>query len=174
MDAKVDRMRLNVGCGSRRLPGYIGVDVAPGPAVDVVAEAHTLPFDSGTIDEVLAVHLVEHVYEWEAPALFAEWFRVLRPRGRLAIELPDAMKAARNLVEGRVNPGKPPDQLHMWALYGDSTLKNPLMMHKAGWWFERLRPVVEAAGFREVRELETQFHPAGRKIRDFRLEALRP
>jgi SAM-dependent methyltransferase len=162
-------MRLNVGCGNRRLPGYTGVDAIQRPAADIVAPAHAIPLPDGCASEVLAVHLVEHVFSWEVPQLLAEWRRLLKPGGVLVLEMPDLMKCARNLVEGRA--GRKPDQLHMWGIFGDDTLRDPFMMHRSGWWFTRLAPVVVAAGFVDVVERETQFHPAGRGIRDFRLEA---
>lgn len=165
-------MRLNIGCGNRRLPGYTGVDAVPRDAADLIAPAGAIPLPDGCAVEVLAVHLVEHVFSWEVPALLAEWHRLLKSGGALVLELPDAMKCARNLVNGV--QGRKPDQLHMWGLYGDDTLRDPFMMHKAGWWFARLAPVVQAAGFVDVVERETQFHPAGRGVRDFRLEALKP
>lgn len=163
-------MRINVGCGKRILDGYVNVDVAPRPGVEHVCSADQLPFPDGSAREVLAVHLVEHVYAWDVPRLLAEWARVLRPGGSLALEMPDVLKAARNLADN-VRIGKHPDQAHMWALYGDDTLRDPLMMHRSGWWFERLRPLVLGAGFRDVVERDTVFHPAGRRVRDFRLEA---
>jgi len=162
-------MKLNIGCGSRRLPGYTGIDAVERSAADIVAPAHEIPLADGCAEEVLAVHLVEHEFSWRVPALLAEWHRLLAPGGRLVLEMPDVMKCARNLVEGR--QGKKPDQLHMWGIFGDDTLQDPFMMHKSGWWFARLAPLVSAAGFVEVVERETQFHPAGRGIRDFRLEA---
>lgn len=163
-------MRLNIGAGKRRLPGYTGVDVVQRDSVDIVAEAHAIPLPDGCADEVLAVHLLEHVFEWQAPDLLREWHRLLKPGGALVLEMPDILKACRNLLEQR-RIGKHVDQAHMWAIYGDQTLNDPLMMHKAGWWFDRLKPVVEGVGFVDVVERETRFHPAGRGVRDFRLEA---
>lgn len=166
-------MRLNIGCGKRRIPGYVGVDVVQRPGVEVVAPANDLPFPSGSVEEVMAIHLVEHFYPWEVPGLFREWARVMAPGAKLSVELPDVRKAARNLVDDLSIPGKHPDQLHLWGIFGDDTLRDPLMMHRSGWWFERLRPVVESAGFRSVCERETIYHPIGRGVRDFRLEAVR-
>lgn len=165
-------MKLNIGCGHRRLPGYTGVDVVSRGAADIVAPAEAIPLPDGCAEEVLAVHLVEHVFAWDVPALLAEWHRLLMPGGRLVLEMPDVMKCARNLMNGVL--GKHPDQLHMWGIFGDDTLRDPWMMHRSGWWFGRLAPVVSAAGFVAIIERETQFHPAGRGLRDFRLEARKP
>lgn len=165
-------MKLNVGCGKRLLSGYLNVDAVARPGVDKVCPAHAIPLPDKCASEVLAVHVVEHVYPWEVPQLLAEWARLLAPGGRLFLEMPDVLKAARNLAEG-LRIGKHPDQAHMWAIYGDDTLRDPWMMHKSGWWFARLKPLVEQAGFTNVVERDTVFHPAGRVVRDFRLEATR-
>jgi SAM-dependent methyltransferase len=164
--------RLNVGCGKRIIPGYVNVDAVARPGVDHVCPAHAIPLPQQCAREVMAIHVVEHVYPWEVPALLSEWARLLTPGGRLILEMPDVLKAARNLAEG-LRIGKHPDQAHMWAIYGDDTLRDPLMMHKSGWWFARLKPFVQAAGFIDVTELDTVYHPAGRVVRDFRLEAVR-
>jgi predicted SAM-dependent methyltransferase len=165
-------MKINVGCGKKILDGYINVDAVKRPGVDYVCPASSLPFSDGVAREVLAIHVVEHVYSWEVPALLAEWARVLRPGGSLILEMPDILLAARNLAEG-LKLGKHPDQAHMWAIYGDDTLRDPWMMHKSGWYFDRLRPLVEQAGFENIVRKDTIFHPIGRGIRDFRLEATR-
>lgn len=164
-------LRLNIGCGKRLLAGYVNIDVVARPGIDLQAHADQIPLPDGCAVEVLAIHLVEHVPSWHVPGLLDEWERLLEPGGRLVLEMPDVMKCARNLIEGR--KGKHPDQMHMWGIFGDDTLRDPYMMHKSGWWFDRLRPLVEAAGFTKVVERETQFHPAGRGVRDFRLEAVK-
>lgn len=164
--------RVNVGCGKRILPGFLNVDAVNRPGVDHVCPAHALPIPDASATLVMAIHVVEHVYPWEVPTLLAEWARVLAPDGQLVLEMPDVLKAARNLAEG-LRIGKHPDQAHMWAIYGDDTLCDPWMMHKSGWWFTRLQPLVEAAGFVSVTEHDTVYHPAGRVVRDFRLEAVR-
>jgi len=165
-------MKINVGCGKKILDGYVNVDAVKRPGVEHVCAANNLPFSDGVAREVLAIHVVEHVYSWEVPALLAEWARVLRPGGSLILEMPDLLLAARNLAEG-LKLGKHPDQAHMWAIYGDDTLRDPWMMHKSGWYFDRLRPLVEQAGFDNVVRKDTVFHPVGRGVRDFRLEAVR-
>lgn len=164
-------MRLNIGAGKRRIAGYTGVDAVPREAADIVAPANAIPLPDGCADEVLAVHLVEHILPWEVPGTLAEWGRLLKPGGLLVVELPDVVKCCRNIVAGFTKPGKHPDQLGMWGLYGDNRDEDPWMLHRWGWTFKSLAPLVASAGFTNIVERQTKYHPIGRDVRDFRLEA---
>jgi predicted SAM-dependent methyltransferase len=174
MEIPANGLRLNVGCGGRRLPGYTGVDVIPRPAADIVSPADAIPLPSNSVEEILAIHVVEHVHQWEVPSLLKEWFRLLKPGGRLVMEMPDIIKCAKNVAEGYTYAGKHPDQAGMWGIFGDSRLKDPYMIHKWGWHFKSLSPLVKEAGFVKLKEERTQFHPVGRERRDFRMEAIKP
>lgn len=165
-------MRINVGCGGRVLKGYTGVDIVKRPGADIIAPADKIPLPDGSCEEVLAVHLVEHVHRWEAEGLLREWFRLLKPGGLLALEMPDLIKCCYNIVNDV--KGKHPDQLGLWGIFGDDRLKDPYMAHKTGWTFSTLAPLVVKVGFVEPTELDTEFHTAGRIVRDFRLEARKP
>ena len=69
---------VDLGCGRRRQPGAIGVDLVPLPGVDVVAhlEAAHLPFGDATLDIVLAFNVLEHLED--LPRVMQELARVLR------------------------------------------------------------------------------------------------
>lgn len=138
-----------------RKPEHLGVDVAD------------LKFaQDNEFDEILSVHILEHFYEWEVQGVLKEWARVLRPGGKLIVEMPDVVKAARNLIEAVEG-----DKWHMWPLYGDNTLKDPLMCHKWGWCAKTITPYLERAGFTKIKEKEPQWH-GRKKNRDFRIEAM--
>jgi len=79
---------VDLGCGRRRHPGAIGVDLAPLPGVDVIAhlEAAHLPFGDASLDTVLAFHVLEHLDD--LPRVMQELARVLRPGGRCVVEVP--------------------------------------------------------------------------------------
>lgn len=167
-------MKLNIGCGGRRIPGYTGIDAVPRPAADIVAMADNIPLDDGVADEIMAIHIIEHFYEWEVPTVLQEWKRLLKPGGKLVLEMPDIVKCAKNLVDNVKRGGKHHDQLSYWGLYGDPRLKDPFMTHRWGWTFQTLGQVLHDAGFQDITELPTQWHPAGREHRDFRIEAIKP
>lgn len=81
-------MKVNLGSGRKPLAGYVNVDRQPGELVDLVHDVddHPWPWPDGTVDEVAAFHLFEHV---DDPIGFmAEAHRVLVTGGRLHIECP--------------------------------------------------------------------------------------
>lgn len=164
-------MKLNIGAGGKRLPGYTGVDVVERPGADIVAPAHQVPLPDGSAEELIAIHLVEHILPWELKTVLAEWHRLLQPGGLLVLEMPDLIKCCKNILDGRMKGGKHPDQLGMWGLFGDDRYQDPYMLHRWSYTFKTLAPIVEAAGFVKIVERPTVFHPAGRDHRDFRLEA---
>lgn len=167
-------MKLNIGAGGKRLEGYTGIDAVERPGADIVARADAIPLPDGCAEEVLAVHLVEHVHLWEVPDLLREWHRLLAPGGLLVLEMPDLLKCCQNIVEGYTLAGKHPDQAGLFGLYGDPRGEDPYMSHKWAHTFKSIRPLVAEAGFAEIVERPTQFHPVGRARRDFRLEARKP
>src|ERR1700742_475547 len=73
-------LRLNLGCGDKILPGYVNVDVAPsrrGQQPDVLCDLLELgPFQSNSVDEALAVHVVERFWRWEFVDVLTERKRV--------------------------------------------------------------------------------------------------
>lgn len=166
-------MRLNIGCGHRRIEGYTGVDAVERPAADIVAPAGRIPLEDSCAEEILAVHLVEHILPWELPDVLREWCRLLEPNGSLVLEMPDLLKCCKNIIENR-GGSKHPEQLGMWGLFGDKRLEDPYMLHRWAYTFETLAPLVTAAGFEQIVEKPTAYHPVGRGIRDFRLEARKP
>lgn len=167
-------VKLNIGAGGRRLPGYLGVDAVPRPAADIVAKADKIPLPDGCVEEIIALHLFEHFYRWECDDVIKEWKRLLKPGGRLILELPNLIKCCENLLSGRVEGGKHPDQLSYFGLYGDPRQKDAFMSHRFGWTPETLKQFLSDYGFIKIKEAPTQWHPAGRTHRDMRIECVVP
>ena len=86
---KLSGKTLDIGCldvnGSVRhlFTDYTGVDMRPGPNVDQVVNAHDLPFDADTFDNVLCLEMLEHDTDFFRSV--SEMKRVLKPGGRLVI-----------------------------------------------------------------------------------------
>lgn len=65
---------------------YQGIDVRPGPGVDVVADVEALPHTDRSVGTVVALSTFEHVPRfWRG---FAEVERVLRPDGAFLVSVP--------------------------------------------------------------------------------------
>lgn len=83
-------LRLNIGCGRLRIPGYLGVDYRASPSVDVVTDigVDRWPFQDGTVDSVVAWHVLEHLPGREFYHAMAEIHRVVKPGGMVYVKVP--------------------------------------------------------------------------------------
>jgi hypothetical protein len=175
MEFHKGQLRLNLGCGRHVLDGWFNVDVSANPkakrAPDLLSDVKQIALPDECANEIMAIHLWEHLYRWECDAAIREWRRLLAVGGKLVLEMPDLFKFCANILEGR--QGKSPDQIGMWGLYGDPTQCDPYMTHRWGWTFSTLAPFLEANGFANVTEETTQWHRVGRDVRDFRVVATR-
>ena len=80
-------MRLNLGCGRDVRPDHVNVDRVPLPGISAVVDLEQpLPFRTASFDEILTVHVLEHVDRFLP--LMEELHRVLRPGGILRIIVP--------------------------------------------------------------------------------------
>lgn len=79
--------RLNLGCGTDIRPGFVNLDSADLPGVDVVHDLRTLPlpFEDEQFVEVICQDVLEHL---DYAPLLGEIHRVLKPGGRVWIRSP--------------------------------------------------------------------------------------
>lgn len=80
-------MRLDIGCGTFKRDGYLGVD--PYVDTDFRAPMWQLPFEDSSVDEIYSSHSLEHVGKAQIVPTLVEWRRVIVPRGIIAIQVPD-------------------------------------------------------------------------------------
>jgi SAM-dependent methyltransferase len=80
--------RLDIGCGPKRRPGFIGTDRFPMPGVSVVADldAAGLPFADDSFDLIFACHSLEHIED--LPFVMSEVWRVGKPGAQVCILAP--------------------------------------------------------------------------------------
>lgn len=79
---------LDVGCGSAKARGAVGIDISPETDADIVHDLNVFPYplDDSSFDEVLMQDVLEHVRE--PVRVVEELHRILRPGGRLALRTP--------------------------------------------------------------------------------------
>jgi predicted SAM-dependent methyltransferase len=82
-------VKLDLGCGTRKEPGFIGVDERAFPGVDVVADLSSKwPWPDTSVDEVNCSHMIEHLTGPQRIHFFNELFRVLKPGAKARIITP--------------------------------------------------------------------------------------
>jgi len=79
-------VKINLGCGPKKLDGWINVDIEPSVKPDIVADFNdTLPLYSNCADEIQAITVIEHIRN--LGQFFNELYRVLARGGGLFIFL---------------------------------------------------------------------------------------
>ncbi len=152
--------RLHLGCGDEYRPGWVNVDMYDTSVADVVGDVIDLPFESGSIDQIEADHLLEHFDYVHCRYVLSEWFRVLRKGGNLVLETPDISAAFKSLISSRTRSRVGEIQ---W-IYG---IDSPGLQHRTGFTFTILKDLLEETGFVEVsrEKQETHTYEAGLRIR---------
>jgi SAM-dependent methyltransferase len=79
---------LDIGCGSKKHPGAVGLDISADTDADIVHDLDDFPYPvkDSSFDVVLMQDVIEHVAEPMRVA--AELHRILRPGGRLQLRTP--------------------------------------------------------------------------------------
>jgi SAM-dependent methyltransferase len=141
----VGDFRLNVGCGEFRLEGFVNIDVHrdAGRRPDILADGRALPFRDGSVREIYAGHLVEHLDPEDVPVFLAEARRVLAPGGTFWLVIPDLEKALQMAGRGELTPAQLRD-----CVFGRPDI--PGQAHRSAWTESLLALEVLRAGFKTV------------------------
>lgn len=153
---------LNLGCGKCIWPGWINVDAEHG---DLKCDLRALELPSDYADVAIAVHVIEHFYAWEVQDVLQEWRRVLKPGGRLILELPCMDKVLAYIYACMKNGVEVSKAMGWYVLWGDPKYKDPLMVHKYGYTQAMIQSAMEQAGFKEVRFETPNYHFEMRDMR---------
>lgn len=79
---------LDLGCGSKKFPGSVGLDISSDTDADIVHDLDVLPWpiEDERFDQVLMMDVLEHVAE--PIAVMNEVNRICRPGARIHIRTP--------------------------------------------------------------------------------------
>ncbi len=84
-----DKVILDLGCGSRKVKGSIGVDFSKEKSdcdIEWDLEKFPYPFDKESVDHIFLREVLEHVYY--PKEIIEECHRLLKKGGRLSISVP--------------------------------------------------------------------------------------
>ncbi len=173
-------MKLNLGSNRNILHGYINIDqYVDHPEVHKY-DILSLPFQSGSVEEILAEHLFEHVGFGDEQALWTECYRVLKPGGRLIVETPDMEWLCKAFLEaqddfktfyqvGTIDHffGSGRDVSQRWSvlianIFGNQNGKG--QFHKNAYTLPKFTAISKLIGFSEC-SVETCFNKGAQAIR---------
>lgn len=163
-DLSGKRMRLHLGSGDKIWPGFLNCDLHAD--ADVQVDCQNLPFEADYADEIHSIHFVEHIPRLNLENMLMNWHRVLKPGGKIFLELPCLNKIADNIKNGEKNL-----RLTVMGIFGDPRDPRPGMMHQWAYTQEELTECLLQCGFRDVAVKEPLFHM---KQRDMRIEGVKP
>lgn len=169
MEECLSGIGLNLGAGKVRWPSpWVNVDLDHG---DLQADLKALPLPDDYAEKAVAIHVIEHFYQWEVQDVLKEWKRVLQPGGKLVLELP-CMDKVLNYIAVCVQQGAPLSPTMTWHVFwGDPKYQEVLMVHKWGYTQAMIADELTKAGFVDIVFADPRYHFA---FRDMRVEATKP
>ena len=118
---------LHLGAGTRKLPGFINIDIEPGADMQLDL-TQSLPWDDRSVDGIFSEHFIEHISQADAIRLLRECRRILVPGGVVRIATPDLQEMVRDYAEQRIHPD--------WEKFGLGWTANRCERFNIGmrWW----------------------------------------
>ena len=150
-------IQLHLGCGPVKLPNYLNVDgeyCAGDPEIIIHDIADAYPVPDNCVDEILSVHVIEHIEHWKIRGMLGEWHRILRPGGQAAVEWPDLLKACTFIVanpDSLISDDRRVLKKTIHSIFGNSRYHNRAMMHAYGYSAASMSRLFTEAGFSIVR-----------------------
>ena len=85
-------MRLNLGCGTRKVPEWVNVDKSASCEPDVLHDLETFPWpwEDSSVEEIALVHVLEHFgcSEETYKRIWQEIYRILKPGAAVFVQCP--------------------------------------------------------------------------------------
>ena len=157
-------IKLHLGCGPFLLDGYINVDgdYLKGKEGITNYDISKLPYPipDNSVDEILSVHVIEHIEFWFIRDMLLEWHRILKPGGVVAVEWPDLLKACQMIVNepnSLSGENKKLSKHTIHAIYGNPRFHHRAMMHAYGYSIESLSKILLSVGFSKVSSEENHY-----------------
>jgi predicted SAM-dependent methyltransferase len=98
-------MKLNLGCGNDIKKDFVNVDNRDIPGVNVKHDlSQPLPFEDNTVDYINAQDVLEHFPFRETDSRLLDWKRVLKPLGKMRIQVPNIEAALSVLQRNERHP----------------------------------------------------------------------
>jgi predicted SAM-dependent methyltransferase len=129
-------MKLLLGEPQKK-EGYTTVDIFGSPDLVHDLDKPLSFLDDESVDVIEGYHLLEHLKRPDIPV--KDWYRVLRPGGKVIMETPDALECMKKIIAG--------ENVELMKKYLWGNQDRVGQYHYWGWDKEELTQVFDEAGF---------------------------
>jgi len=138
--------RLHLGCGDRKIHGWVNIDARAECNPDIVADITKISEMFKNVDVIYNSHVLEHHDKHQVPKLLNDWYDALKPGGILRISVPNFEMICKHYMVHK----------DLKTLYGLAWggAKNDYDYHYIGFDFDTLKEYLENAGFQNVRRYD--------------------
>lgn len=147
-------LRLNLGCGDTRWPGYLNCDLYGEPDKRFDLAAPPYPFEAESVDEISCHHVLEHLPFKKTEEVLEEWRRILKPGGTLDLGVPDTEQCMEMYFDSHKRGDERIRRYALKTIYGcqqhDDGSYNPGQEHKAPFIQRELLALLRRLGFHIV------------------------
>ena len=83
-------LKLNLGCGEKRFPGYINVDKYGSPDIKHDLESFPWPWETNSVSDIVLIHVLEHLGKDVEIyfGIFKEMYRICNHGAKIKIIVP--------------------------------------------------------------------------------------
>lgn len=136
-------MKLVLCANERQITGWTHHDVLPLKGIDIVCDLYDIEkhVQPESCDEIQFTHALEHFPQKETQKVLLLIRSLLKPNGKLYIEVPNFMWHASLLVEGKQREA---------VYYAFGGQLDEYDFHKTGFTLEILKEELEKAGYRNI------------------------
>jgi len=167
-------LKLNLGCGSNKLSGYVNIDSVKEFSPDLVHDlSDPLPYQDLSVDEILAEDILEHLDKYARYFFCLEIVRVLKIGGKAVLQVPNFKKFMWQFFRMKFDD-------FVDNLFGENMLGSKIYIghfgnHKWGYSPDSLKKFMSIFGIEaekiEKKELNIRF--TGKKIKHVTFEDLK-
>ncbi len=140
-------MKYHLGCGNKRLEGYLNIDCVKTDAVDVIDNIATLStLESESADLIYACHCLEHFGRHEVLNVLKVWNSKLKFGGILRVAVPDFEEVVNHYQKHR-------EVIKILGLVSGGQ-RNEFDYHKMIFTFSSLEEALQQSGFENIRRYD--------------------
>jgi hypothetical protein len=130
---------IEIGGGENPLhPEYEQVDIRKLPKVKYNNDARALPFPSNSLNKIVSCYMLPCLNKHEAERALREWWRVLKPGGKLELHVPDIDKVMKMFISTQ-------NEEILNEIYGSQD--DELSSFAYGWSFQSLERLLSKVNF---------------------------